>query len=197
MKFSILALAALVVPGIASGADSADPDWPCIQRKVEDLSPALMWPLPVTKASLTPDAKDLAGALALRRVSLEEAQGLVTTYVADHPDTDAETLGNVFLSVFDRLSRDRKRIMGGIANYAHSQVGLAERIDAARVEVDDLSAAEPPDFDRIDALEEQIAWDERIFNDREHSLTYVCETPVLLEKRLYAVAQMLQAAIPQ
>ena len=35
-------------------------------------------------------------------------------------------------------------------------------------------------------------WDERIHTDRQRSLTYVCETPVLLEKRLYAIAQLLQ-----
>ena len=34
---------------------------------------------------------------------------------------------------------------------------------------------------------------ERIFDDRAKSLTYVCETPILLEKRAYALAQLLLA----
>ena len=54
-----------------------------------------------------------------------------------------------------------------------------------------LAAADPQDRDRIDELEEQIDWDERVYRDRERSLTYVCESPVLIEKRLYAIAQML------
>ena len=58
-------------------------------------------------------------------------------------------------------------------------------------------AAEAPDFDRVDQLEEQIDWDERIYHDRARSLTYVCETPVLLEKRAYAIAQILLKTLPK
>lgn len=197
MKINILAMALLMAPGLALGAESTDPDWPCIQRKVENLSVGLMWPQPFTKAELSPEAKTLAAKLALRRVSLEEAQALITAYVADHPEVSAEELGNIFSAVFDRVGKDRKRVIGGIASYAHSQVALAERINTARIEMDTLSDAATPDFDRIDLIEEQVAWDERIYTDRERSLSYVCETPVLLEKRLYAIAQMLQAALPK
>ena len=197
MKINMLAAVLLLVPGLASGAESTDPDWPCIQRKVENLSPGLMWTAPVTPTELSPDARALASKLALRRVSLDEAQALITAYVADHPGTSENDLGNIFTAVFDRIGKDRRRVMGGIASYAHSRVALAARINTARVEMDTLSDAATPDFDRIDQIEEQIAWDERIYNDREHSLTYVCETPVLLEKRLYAIAQMLQAALPE
>ena len=197
MKINMLAAMLLLVPGLASGAESTDPDWPCIQRKVENLSPGLMWAAPVTPTELSPDARALASKLALRRVGLDEAQALITAYVADHPGTSENDLGNIFTAVFDRIGKDRRRVMGGIASYAHSQVALAARMNTARVEMDTLSDAATPDFDRIDQIEEQIAWDERIYNDREHSLTYVCETPVLLEKRLYAIAQMLQAALPE
>jgi hypothetical protein len=197
MKINMLAAVLLLVPGLASGAESTDPDWPCIQRKVENLSPGLMWAAPVTPTELSPDARALASKLALRRVGLDEAQALITAYVADHPGTSENDLGNIFTAVFDRIGKDRRRVMGGIASYAHSQVALAARINTARVEMDTLSDAATPDFDRIDQIEEQIAWDERIYNDREHSLTYVCETPVLLEKRLYAIARMLQAALPE
>ena len=57
----------------------------------------------------------------------------------------------------------------------------------------ELLEKESPDFDRIDALEEQLDWDERIYTDRAKSLTYVCESPVIIEKRLYAISQMLLA----
>ena len=55
--------------GGASAAAFDDPDWPCIQRKVENLSPGLMWTAPVTPAELSPDARALASKLALRRVT--------------------------------------------------------------------------------------------------------------------------------
>ncbi len=196
MKINLLAAMLLLMPGLASGAESTDPDWPCIQRKVENLSPGLMWTAPVTPAELSPDARALASRLALRRVSLDESRTLIADYVAAHPGTTENDLGIIFTAVFEKIGKDRRRVMGGIASYAHSQVALAARINTARVEMDSLSDAEKPDFDRIDQIEEQVAWDERIYNDRERSLGYVCETPVLLEKRLYAIAQMLQAALP-
>ncbi len=55
-------------------------------------------------------------------------------------------------------------------------------------------AEEDPDYDRVDALEEQLDWDQRIYNDRQRSITYLCETPTLLERRLFVIAQMLQQA---
>ena len=38
-------------------------------------------------------------------------------------------------------------------------------------------------------LEEQILWDSRIYDERERSLTYICEQPVLLEQRIFALAR--------
>lgn len=179
-------------------AEFDDPTWPCIQRKVERLSAGLMWPEPLEPAALAPEHRDaaraLADRLALRRVDLEEDGREMIAAFARSATPDRAMMGAVFAQVFERLARDRKAVIDGIGKYSLDQIALAERIDTARGEMETALAAEAPDFDRIDALEEQIAWDERIYTDRARSLTYVCETPVLLEKRLYAIAQMLLAA---
>jgi predicted glycoside hydrolase/deacetylase ChbG (UPF0249 family) len=191
-------LAALCLASAAAAADFSDPTWPCIQRKVETLSPGLMWPSPVEDTAFDAETEaavaDLAGRMALRRVSLEELETQVAAFTAAQ-GRDPSLLGHVFMTAFDALAAQRHRIMKGIEEYSLKQIKLAERIDTARTEMDNLMAADAPDYDRVDALEEQIAWDERIYTDRQKSLTYVCETPVLLEKRLYAIAQMLQDAM--
>ncbi|WP_028737965.1 hypothetical protein [Ciceribacter selenitireducens] len=196
MKAVNLVLLLALVPGQGVAADFSDPDWPCIQRKVENLSAGLMWPHPVTKRDLPPEAEELAAVLALRRVSLEEAETQVRDFVAKHP-SDEQALGAVFLSVFDRLSENRKRLMSGIARYSQSQIALSAKIDADRIEMAKLSAEKAPDFDRIDKLEEEMDWNERIYLDRSRALTYVCETPVLIEKRAYAIAQVLLKHLPK
>lgn len=183
-------------PGLVAAADFSDPDWPCIQRKVENLSSGLMWPHPVTPAPLTPEAEELAAVLALRRVSLEEAEAHIRTFL-EQQAADEQLLGNVFHAVFDKLSADRLRLIGGIARYSRSQIELSQKIEAERNEMAKLNAEKTPDFDRIDKLEEEMDWNERIFLDRSRALTYVCETPVLLEKRVYAVAQLLLKHLPQ
>lgn len=188
----------------AEAATFDDPTWPCQQRKVEKLSLALMWPIPLpdnaesgNQAELPPDAQELAGQLELRRVSLEDADKLVATFVQDHPDVTADLMGKIFADVFDRLGKTRHKIITGIGRYSEKQIVLSEKIDATRSKMDALMAASEPDFDKVDKLEEELDWDQRVYEDRSRSLTYVCETPVLIEKRLYALAQILLKHAPE
>ncbi|MBP2233932.1 hypothetical protein J2Z31_000422 [Sinorhizobium kostiense] len=183
-------------PGIGGAADFSDPEWPCIQRKVENLSASLIWPAPITGAQLTPAARDLAATLSLRRVSLEEAELHVRDFVEKSAPVDGQLLGNIFLAVFDNIADTRKRLIAGIARYSRKQIALSSRIEGSRTEMARLEGEKDPDYDRIDKLEEQIDWDERIYRDRAQALTYVCETPVLLEKRLYAIGQILLKHMP-
>lgn len=195
---TVAVLAVLGLGAAAQAADFSDPTWPCVQRKVESLSPGIMWPHPVEDRTFEPATeaavKDLAGRMALRRVAEAELPALVDAFTAAH-GRDPALLGHVFMAAFDRMARQRQAIMKGIEEYSLSQIALSERIEAARVEMDRLMEAAEPDYDRVDVLEEQLAWDERIFTDRSQALTYVCETPVLLEKRLYAVSQILAGAV--
>lgn len=177
-------------------AGGTDADWPCIQRRTGELSAGVMWPEPLAGATIDTGAADLAARLALRRVSEDEAEAAVGDYVDAHPGLGAAELGAILQAAFNRIDRDRTRVLDGISRYGHKQAALAERIDVAHAEMTALKAADEPDFDRMDALEEQIDWDERIYKDRERALTYVCETPVLLEKRAYRVAQMLLRHLP-
>ncbi|UTY46417.1 hypothetical protein [Sinorhizobium fredii] len=191
-----LALCLTQAPGTAGAVDFSDPDWPCIQRKAENLSVSLMWPEPITRMPLAPAASDLVAILSLRRVTLEEAGAHVQAFIEKTAAVDGQLLGNIFLAVFENLSGNRQRVIAGIARYSRSQIALSSRIDGSRVEMAELAGEAKPDFDRIDKLEEQIDWDERIYRDRSQALTYVCETPVLLEKRAYAIAQILLKHMP-
>lgn len=178
--------------GTAQARDFSDPNWPCIQRKVTRLSLGVMWPLPLEETvELSGAAEDLADKLALRRVSLEEAAGLVALFAADHPDGTPALWGGIFARAFAAMDKDRTRLIGGIGRYSQAQIALSDQIEGTRTEMARLMEADAPDYDRVDALEEQLHWDERIYKDRASALVYVCETPVLLEKRIYAVAQML------
>lgn len=180
----------------ARAQPAPDANWPCIQRKVEHLSLGLMWPHEIPDIAPDADQRDLIETLALRRVSIEEAEALVAAYAESHPGTDTGALGVIFSGVFARLDRDRTDLVQGIERYAAKQRELSERIDARRAEFAQIEAAEEPDFDRLDELEAESDWDERIFNDRAQSLTYVCESPVLIEQRVYAIAQTLLRHAP-
>ncbi len=190
---------ALALAGPSSAQDYSDPDWPCIQPRVEGLSPGLMWPVGEEQAppqldTATEEAlTELAETLTLRRVDEAGMDAAIASFAADHRH-DMAVMSEVFLRVFDALAARRSTIIAGIADYSRGQIDRAAEIDEARQQMDAEMAKEEPDFDRVDALEEQIDWSERIYTERQQSLRYVCETPVLLEQRLYTIARKLQAA---
>ena len=180
-------------------ADFSDQEWPCIQRKVETLSVAQIWPTPIVEQDLgvfRNEIKSLASNLTLRRLTQEESTELVKEFIQDYPDIDRkQLLEQVFLDFFDRMNLRRGEVMAGISRYAINQVELSEKIDLNRLEFNELLKAEPQDFDKIDELEEKIDWDQRIFDERAKSLEYVCEIPVLIEKHTYSIGQILQKEI--
>lgn len=181
----------------ALAADFSDPTWPCIQRKVAGLSMGLMWQNPAENVAVGDDLKapvhDLAAALTLQRVDLDAAKGMVADFTARH-GADRDVLQEVFAQVFHSVESRRTRIMGGIGRVSTGQIELAQRIDDTRSEMDRLMALPEPDYDQVDKLEEQLDWDDRIYRERQQTVSYLCESPVLLEKRLFAIAQLLQEA---
>ena len=197
--FSFLLIACLAAALPAAAADFADPTWPCIQRKVENLSPGLMWALPPDAAQDAPDAKTqqdiqaLADALSLRRIAIEEIQPEIDAFAARH-DGNAALLGQVFTAVFDPLNKRRNQIIKGIADFSLSQIALAENIETLRATMATEISKTEPDYDKIDAVEEQLDWDQVIYTDRQQSIQYLCETPVLIERRLFDIARRLQEA---
>ncbi|MDA3856800.1 MAG: hypothetical protein PF480_00810 [Roseovarius sp.] len=200
MKF-LQNLLSVVFIGVSPlyAAGSHDPDWPCVQRRVDTLSAAVMWPYqPESQGAKEKPAAvtaELAQLLALRRIGLDEAEKAIDAAANGTPALDRDDYNAIFADVFERLNQRRSLLMTGITRYARNQARLADEIDTMRSEIARMTAAQDPDFDRIDQIEADLDWRERVFHDRALSLTYACETPVLLEKRLYAIAQMLAARI--
>ncbi|WP_283179695.1 hypothetical protein [Gemmobacter sp. 24YEA27] len=197
MILRVLVLIALL-PGSALAAGEADPDWPCIQRRQPQLSLGQVWAGPqpddaITALAAEPEIQRVASVLALRRTSPEEAAALVETFVAG--GSDPARLTALYLATFNHIQRTRDRVMAGITRYAHKQAGLDEQIKARRHEFEQLSAADSPDFDAIDKAEQDIDWSTRIFQDRQRALTYVCETPVILEQRAFAIGRLISGKL--
>jgi hypothetical protein len=56
-------------------------------------------------------------------------------------------------------------------------------------ELQDKANADPA---QNEALASQLVWQTRIFEDRRKSTSYVCDVPVLIEKRLFDLASAIQ-----
>jgi hypothetical protein len=46
-----------------------------------------------------------------------------------------------------------------------------------------------------DELANRLSWQTRIFEDRRKSTAYVCDVPVLIEKRLFDLGSAIQNAL--
>ena len=201
MRF-LLAAAAICVSFLpASAAEFSDPDWPCIQRKVPHLSVGQMWAgPPIEEADLDAWRRNdavaaLAPLLAVRRTGENEADRLIAEFASSPPTVKDRDMALLFAGVFSLIERERTAIIAGIGRYARRQTALSAAIEDTRNRLTELRQAAEPDLDIIEELADKLIWDTRIFKERTQSLSYVCETPVILERRAFAVARMMQSRL--
>lgn len=197
----LLALAA----GPALAQPRQDPDWPCAQRRVPTIGYGAVWtgPDPAEAGDWGSDreAAQLARKLASRRTELREADSLIDEFVekAD-PAEKGKRLTRVFAGVFEIITGERSTVMNGIVRYAQGQRRLAERIRDEADKVSELRDAPENDTTKVASkdvaeLETKFNWDRRIFDERNQSVSYVCEVPTLLEQRLGEIAKRIQAKL--
>jgi hypothetical protein len=193
----ILLLVALAAPACAGGPP-ADQDWPCKQRRAGAISRAAIWAGPAAQGRWDDDgeAAELARKLASRRTPVEEAGPLIDAF-AQKAGADRDTrLTHLFDGTLDLINEERDKVLAGIARYARGQRALAAKVSAdaekaadAQEKLGDQGVVAP---DALEKANPELKWDKRIFQDRAQALSYVCESPVLLEQRAFAIARAIQ-----
>ncbi len=175
--------------------------WPCAQPRVSSISPGTIWSGPdIAQGKGWDDDSDIASLaqrLASRRMDLNEADPLIVDFSKKAGAEKQKKLTQLFVGVLEIINENRNSVLDGIMRYAQGQERLAERM---RDESDKISEAQS------DATAEGLgvaanqqnrdfAWDQRIFKERKQALTYVCETPSLLERRAYEIGKRIQAQL--
>ncbi len=195
LSIAALGLVLTLNAGRSLAADQADPDWPCIQRMVPEMSPGMVWAGPPLDGlgnawKQDDEVKELARYIAKRRTSPDAAAASIKKFAEGAGSEKERRLTLLFAAVFEKINAERSSIMNGIRRYARKQRALAEKIEGQGTALAKLGAE---DGERREALEERQIWDTRIYDEREQSLTFVCETPVLLEKRLFRIGREIMA----
>ena len=184
----------------AAQMPKADPDWPCVQGYVPELSPAQVWQGPDPASveghwAADPEVAPLVPRLAASGTSLEEAERQVRAFAAGLvPGEREKRLTLLFYGVFELLDAERRKAVARVRTFARGQRELAERI---RSESEALlqARAEGGNSEEVVALDDKTKWDLRLFEERRATLTAVCEQPDLLEKRLFALAKVIGEAL--
>jgi hypothetical protein len=196
-----LVAAVMLGPNASAMAANADPDWPCAQRKVPQLSLGQVWNGP----DLPPAAKDwsenpsvsaLVEEVAARKLPIADAQKKIRDFAASLPAEQlAPKMAMLVQGMFDHMDAERSHVISGISRYAHRQLEMAAELRKETSDVDALRAKPDADQDEIERRTDQLNFATRIFNERAQSLTYVCDVPTIIEQRLYQLSKTVSETI--
>jgi hypothetical protein len=185
----------------AHAADAANPDWPCVQRKVVTLTSAQMWDGPpvddLTSWGEDEELRKLVAILASRRVPLEEAAAAIARFAEGRPaDKRDDALKLLFAGLLSVINSDRAVVMSGIERFQQRQKGRAaeiERQGAVIRQLKERAAGDEKARAELTVAEERYNWDVRVFSERQQSLPLACEVPVLLEQRLFELGREIRS----
>ncbi len=189
----------------AFALDPRYPDWPCQQLKVPGISIVSVWHGPPIEAidktsPADPKEAELVARLAARRTPIEDARKLIADYVVGPPEQKQAKAKSLFAALYSTLNAQRDQVMNGIERFSRKQKAMAEDIREKTQRMRQIQDALNADQTQSDDLAGQLSWQTRIFEDRRKSASYVCDVPVLIEKRLFdlgrAIQDRLQADTP-
>jgi hypothetical protein len=185
----------------AFAADAANPDWPCVQRKVATLTSAQIWDgPPVDDLAHWRDNEEitkLIPVLASRRVPLEEAAQAIDRFAAAQPrDRRDGALKLLFAGLLSAVNSDRAAVLSGIERFQRRQRALAEEIERKSAVIRQLkekAASDEKARAELAEAEERYRWDVRVFSERQESLPIACEVPLLIEQRLFDLGREIRS----
>jgi hypothetical protein len=197
--FAVVVATAACLSQSALALDPRYPDWPCQQLKVPGIAIANVWQGPPIDLDDTKpvDAAtaDLVSRLAARRTPIEDARKLIATTVTGTKAERQDKATTLFAALYSRLNAQRTQVMDGIERFSRKQKAMAEQIRTETQKLREMQDKAAPDQAQDDALASQLAWQTRIFEDRRKSASYVCDVPVLIEKRLFDLGSAIQTAL--
>ena len=190
----------LASPGPALTADPRYPDWPCNQIKVPEMSVAAVWagpPIDDVESiwEQDPAVRNLVAQLAARRTPLENAEKIISDTISGDPAERQRKAKLIFAGLFKALNHERSEVMSGIERFSRKQREFADQVRSTILQLRELQNTPGHDQTKVDELTSRVEWDTRIFDERSKTIGYVCEVPVLIEQRLFALARAIQQSL--
>ncbi len=184
-------------------ADKSNPDWPCVQKKIENLSPAAVWDGPSFEAdkdaASDQSLKDLVLQLTSRRVPPEQAAKAISKYAdtlaAEKKDA---ALTHLFAAVFQTIDGQRKSVINGLEKYLRSQRERSAQVEQMGLDLDKLRESSGTDDEseaKVAKAQQDYDWASRIFQDRQQNITVACDIPIIMDQRAGEIARAIRAVM--
>ena len=198
--FGVVVALAACLSQPAFALDPRYPDWPCQQWKVPGISVASVWAGPSIDGndkveSSDPKQAEIVSRLVARRTPMEDGRKLIAEFVVGTSDEKQQKATSLFAALYSRLNAQRDEVMNGIERFSRKQKTMAEQIRDETQQMRELQDKANVDQAQSDELANRLSWQTRIFEDRRKSTSYVCDVPVLIEKRLFDLSSAIQNAL--
>ncbi len=204
LSAAALSMVASSIPASAAN-DPDNPDWPCVQKRVENLSVTAIWDGPGIDDHKEwyrdEEISKLVTKLATRRVPVEKATAAVEAFGKDLPAAERdERLTKLFAGLFNTVNTQRRGVISGIEKFQRAQKARAEELQKkgvniaetlGNITVDD-TAAKP-----LTPEEEELMWAGRIFQERQANIPIACELPAVIEERLFELTRAIRGQMSQ
>jgi hypothetical protein len=193
---------ALLTTAAARAAPPAprDPDWPCQQIKVPELSLAAVWSGPPVDPRQTDwrqdqPVADLAHRLAQRRIPVDQAATEIRAFAEQAGTEKRQRTLALLVGLFNILDQERESVMAGLDRFGHRQKELAENLRADNEKLSAMHQDASADPAAVNKLTQQVTWEAQVFQDRREALGYACDVPAAIEQRLFALARTIQQVV--
>ena len=205
LRVGVAGVALVVALCAAEAARSAppgprDPDWPCQQIKVPQLSLAAVWSGPPLDPQQDdwrekPQVADLVHEMAQRRVPIEQAQEKIRAFAEQAADQKQPTLLELLAGLFSVLDDERSAVIAGLDRFGARQKELAAALRNDNEKLRAMQADPGSDAGDVNQMTQRVTWEAQVFQDRRQSLSYACDVPGKIEQRLFALARTIQQAL--
>ena len=164
-----------------------NPDWPCIQVYIEQLSWGSIWtgpPLDENSSKWINDEKLSSLAEKIMKRNTKENEGIKELKKYIKKNNSPEQLTKLFHALFDTTNIIWKKRNEKLLNFGKRQRLTSEKISTKLGKIKKLSKDYESNKDEIQKLEQENFWDVRRFEDRRALSDSLCEQPRFYEKRL-------------
>lgn len=187
-----LGTALLLLHPVGAQAPGAPEWWPCIQRYVPKLSVGRFWEGGLEENNNWHENKeivDLARRISDRDISTQESLADVRAFMASNGEQQNK-VEDLLRATQQTVNEQRDRIIDGINRFAKRQHMMIRRIEQQTKDMENPELTQA----QLEDLEARQKWDIRVFEEREGMITYLCEQPVLMAKKFFAVGRAVAEA---
>jgi hypothetical protein len=200
IRFFLAPLLALAFSATSPCAQTSQGDWPCKQIRVPEIALAGVW----TGPSIEQERKswrddvavaDLVARISPRRTPEEEAEKLIADFAKNADANRKARLTLLFAGLYERLNGERVDIVNGLDRFGRRLKEMAEKTREETQAFYALQDKKPPEPEAVKKAAEALQWRLRLFEEQRKMVTYVCESPALIEQRLGALARKIISAM--